>query len=481
MRTKRKAIHICTIIVVVLTIFTGCGNSTTPDSMSKQAVQISVWHYYNGMQQQAFEDLVAEFNETVGREQGIFVESFSQGSVEGLLQVVLDAADKKVGAQEMPNICSAYTDTAYQMYTRGLTANLASYLTQEELFVYTPIYIEEGEFSEGELTIFPVAKATEVMVLNKTAWEPFSQECNISIEQLATYEQIEKVAEAYYRWTDLQTPELNDGKAFFGRDAMANLFFSAYRQMGIDLLDQEDGIDKLTFEKETARKIWDLFYEPYLRGYYYKGGRFSSDDMSNGKVIAYVGSSSGASYVPKEVMVKDNAGYPIEVKIMECPVVQEGVKVAIQQGAGMTVLNTTEEEVKASVIFLKWFTSEERNVEFVTAAGYLPVTHGINTEALFRSAVKKFDNSIGIEMAEVAMNITQEWNLYTPKAILGAEQVRAILENALLAQAQEDREAVLLQADMGQEIEEAIQYYLEDSHFEEWYERTKAELEAAVG
>ena len=41
-------------------------------------VTVTVWHYYNGPQQQAFADLVNEFNETVGREKGIAVQQSSQ-------------------------------------------------------------------------------------------------------------------------------------------------------------------------------------------------------------------------------------------------------------------------------------------------------------------------------------------------------------------------------------------------------------------
>ena len=41
-------------------------------------LSITIWHYYNGAQQVAFDELVNEFNETVGKEKGIFVKGYSQ-------------------------------------------------------------------------------------------------------------------------------------------------------------------------------------------------------------------------------------------------------------------------------------------------------------------------------------------------------------------------------------------------------------------
>ncbi|MFR1151334.1 MAG: hypothetical protein ACLSDM_07220 [Butyricicoccus sp.] len=46
--------------------------------------------------------MVQKFNDTVGKEQGITVESASQGSVNDLETCVLNAAEGKVGAEELP-------------------------------------------------------------------------------------------------------------------------------------------------------------------------------------------------------------------------------------------------------------------------------------------------------------------------------------------------------------------------------------------
>ena len=48
-------------------------------------VTLEIWTYYNGTQKAAFDELVTEFNDTVGAEKGIVVEAYSQGNVNDLI------------------------------------------------------------------------------------------------------------------------------------------------------------------------------------------------------------------------------------------------------------------------------------------------------------------------------------------------------------------------------------------------------------
>ena len=68
----------------------------------KEVTDITVWNYYNGDQLESFNKLVDTFNNTVGKEKNITVESYSQGSVNDLETNVMAAAQGKVGAGEVP-------------------------------------------------------------------------------------------------------------------------------------------------------------------------------------------------------------------------------------------------------------------------------------------------------------------------------------------------------------------------------------------
>ena len=297
----------------------GCGKKGPLDP--KSPVSLTVWHYYNGSQQAAFDTLVEEFNDTVGRERGIYVESYSQGSVPDLESAVRDAIAGKVGAASMPDIFSSYADTAYEVEQAGALANLSAYLSEEELERYVDSYIEEGRIaSDGTLRIFPTAKSTEIMMLNRTDWEAFAEATGASLEELATIEGVVSTAQAYYEWTDSLTPDVpNDGLAFYGRDAVANYFIIGMQQLGVELFQVENGEITLHTPKEELRRLWESYYVPMVKGYFGAYGSFRSDDVKTGDILAYTGSTASAMYFPDQVEL-DGGSHAIDYLVMPAPV-----------------------------------------------------------------------------------------------------------------------------------------------------------------
>lgn len=234
-------------------LLAGCGSKADPGFSPSNPVNITIWTYYNGEQLEAFNALVDEFNSTVGKEQGITVESSSHGSVTDLENNVLASAEGKVGAEAMPNIFSAYADTAYALDEMGQIADLSDYLSEEDRAAFIEDYLSEGDFSgSGSIKIFPVAKSAELLFLNETDWEPFAAATGATYDDLATIEGLVSVAEHYYEWTDAQTPDIpNDGRAFFGRDAMANYMLIGAKQLGHAAL--------LMFDLDNLKQINDTF------------------------------------------------------------------------------------------------------------------------------------------------------------------------------------------------------------------------------
>ena len=121
----------------------GCGGSAGSEVPAK-VTDITVWTYYNGDQLESFNSLVNQFNETVGAQKGIKVSTESQGSVNDLETSVMDSAEGKVGASAMPNIFSAYADTAYALDQMGMVMNLAPYLTEEEKAQFVEATSQKG-------------------------------------------------------------------------------------------------------------------------------------------------------------------------------------------------------------------------------------------------------------------------------------------------------------------------------------------------
>lgn len=418
----------------------GCGGAQSTAQGNTEPVNLSVWTYYNGDQLESFNKLVDTFNDTVGKEKNITVESYSQGSVNDLETQVMAAAQGKVGASAMPNIFMAYADTAYAMDQMGELADLAPYFTDEERAAYVDSYLTEGDFDDsGSIKIFPVAKSTELLFLNDTDWKLFAAATGAQYSDLETVEGLVKTAEAYYNWTDAQTDTPNDGKMTMG------------------------------LSEDVARKLWDNYYVPYIKGWAAASGHFRSDDIKIGSILAYIGSNSSATYFPTQVMLSDTESHDIELKVLPTPHFEGCEKVSVQQGAGMAVAKTTDAEVEASVVFLKWFTQPENNIAFAVGSGYLPVTHAANDmDAIHSSGLALTGNMENVLMEAVDAVNTNE--LYTTKAFEGGTDARSKLNYSMSDIATADRATVEERLAAGESAEEAEAGFLTDEYFEAWYQ-----------
>ena len=334
----------------------------------------------------------------------------------------------------------------------------------------------EGRISaDNSLKIFPVAKSTELLLINETDFTPFAKACNVSYNDLKTMEGMTRVAELYYVWTDEQTGELNDGRAFFGRDAMANFFLVGASQMGMNIIEVQDGTTTIHFDKDVVRRLWDNYYIPYVKGFFASSGRFRSDDVTTGNILCYVGSSASATYFPKTVTLDDESTHDITMRVMMPPVFRGGKNVAVQQGAGMVVTKSDERTERACVRFLTWFTGKERNIRFSVESAYMPVTK----DAMSMEAITAVEGELDAEREEILKTAIETINgneLYTQKAFAYGTAAREVLEYAMSDAAAHDREAVEEALAQGIEYGVAIAPYTADERFDEWYEETLERL-----
>ena len=459
----------------------GCAACGGQSQKPKTVTNITVWTYYNGDQLESFNQLVTKFNETAGAEKGILVSSESMGNVNDLETSVMESAEGKVGAAPVPNIFAAYADTAYAMDQMGLLVDLAPYLTEDEKAAFVDSYITEGDFNgTGEMKIFPVAKSTELMFINDTDWQKFAAETGASYDDLATIEGLIATAEEYYNWTDAQTAAPDDGKALFGRDAMANYMLVGAQQLGDTIFEVNDGKMTLNFDHDVARKLWDSYYVPFVKGWFAANGRFRSDDVKTGSILGYVGSNSSATFFPAQVTTDDNQSHDISMKVLPCPKFAEGEAVGVQQGAGMVVTTGKDAEVEASVEFLKWLTQPENNIAFSVGSGYLPVTHAANN----MDAIKASGLTLTGNMEQIltgAVQAVENNRLYTPRAFKEGSKGRKVLEYSMSDLAAADRETVVQHIAEGQSAAEAEAEFLTDEYFENWYQDICAQLKQCEG
>ncbi len=457
-------------------------SSPASQVVSSTPVTVLIWHYYNGVQKQLFDQLVAQFNATVGEEKGIVVEAVNQGSINELAQKTLDSLSHKVGALDTPDVFAAYADTVYQASLKGNVVDIGAYLNADEKAAYLDTYLNEGDLDDnGSLYIFPIAKATEVLILNDTDWQPFLKATGAKESELSTWEGIARLAQAYYRWTDSQTETPEDGKAFFGRDAMANYMLVGCAQLGKELFAVSNGKASLQIDQVTMRRLWDCYYVPYLNGYFASFGRFRSDDVKTGDLIAAVGSTSSAAFYPTEVTLKDGSTYPITGKVYPAPNFEGAPPYAVQQGAGMAIVKSTPQTEEAAVTFLKWFTDLEQNTAFSASSGYLPVKKQADNAEILFSLGDSIKNPIVRDVLLTGQTMTESYTLFAGKPFQGGNDARSILEASLQEKAAADRLLVLEKMAEGISREEAVALLNTKAQFIGWYTSLLKQLELAVG
>ncbi len=464
---------------LILLVCAGCQPKSALDP--KNPVTVELWNYYSGKQLESFNQLVKEFNDSIGKDKGIIIATTSFGSVNELGDSVIDAANKKVGAKKVPHIFAAYADTAFQIDKLGLVENIKPYFSDKELDEYIPGYLSEGHFnSEEELKIFPIAKSTEVMMVNKTDFDKFSKATNTSIDELSTIEGVSEVSKKYYEYTDSLTPLKNDGKAFFGRDALANYIIIGLKQLGHDVITVKDGQVTLDFDQATVKKLWDHYYVPYIKGYFSSQGRFRSDDVKIGNILTCVGSSSGATFFPKQVITNDNKAYPIDVEVLKAPIFKDGENFAVQQGAGLVVTKSDEAHSEGAVEFLKWFTQDKQNISFSIDSGYLPVTKSANQkEQLEKPLADK--PQLMKDVINRSVEMANESQMYVSQAFDNGGSLRSELEKGMQIKAKTDREAIVKALKQGQDYDQEIAKYDNDENFKQWYDQTYKILKDIIG
>lgn len=440
--------------IIVLLLCTGCSSNNA----APQPISITVWTYYNGTLLESFNTLVKTFNETVGKEKGIIVEAYSQGSVNELEASVMQSAEGKVGAAAMPNIFSAYADTAYALDKLGLVVDVSSYLTADERAAYVDNYLTEGDFGQtGSIKIFPVAKSTELLFLNETDWQPFAEATGTQESEMRTIEGLLAVAERYYK---------------------ANYLLIGAQELGCTIFEVDgDGRLTLHFDRDIIRKLWDSYYVPFIKGYFSAAGRFRSDDIKTGNLLCYVGSSSSGTFFPSRVITSDTESHGITLKVLPCPKFADGESFAVQQGAGMVVTAADEAKVRASVEFLKWFTLPENDISFSVGSGYMPVTKAANNMDTIKAAGLTLSPVVEQVLTGAVATINEN-RLYTPLAFEGCQAARKVLEYALSDKAAADRAIVVERIAAGMSAEEAEAEFLTDECFDSWYQETLTKLQA---
>ncbi|WP_227019196.1 extracellular solute-binding protein [Sinanaerobacter chloroacetimidivorans] len=423
------------VFALVFFLFTSCNDDH--GLKPKEPVTLSLWHNYGGQMKETMDNMVDEFNETVGAEKGIILSVTSISSSAALHEKLMMIANGDPGAPEMPDITTANPKTALILAEKGLLANLDDLFTEKELSAYVPRFIEEGRLESDHLYVFPTAKSTEVLFLNRTAFDRFAAETGVTYEDLKTFEGIAKAAVLYYDWTDAKTPDVSgDGKAFYHADSLFNLAQVGCRQLDEDFI--KDGMPEIS--SGAFQRFWHFYYDSAVKGHFAIFDGYASDLAKTGEILCSTGSTAGVLFFDPVITYPDNTTETAELMILPYPTFEGGKKIAMQRGSGMMVANTTETKRYAAGIFLKWFTSPENNLRFVSSTGYLPVTDEAFGDMMSKE-IEQIDNQNIRTLLKTSIEMQKEYDFYIPPLFAGIDVLQDNFNNEIRQKATDSRAA----------------------------------------
>lgn len=412
------------LVGMALLCFAGCSDPQKEETPTT----ITVWHVYGGQADSPLNDLIEQFNQTVGKEQRINVQVTSVSNTNTIHELVLSAANEEPGASELPDLFVSYPKTVMALPDDSILVDYRDYFTEEELSAFLPAFLEEGTVHD-RLVVLPVAKSTEIMFINQTIFDRFSQATGVKIEDLDTWEGLFQAAETYAAWTDAQTPDIpGDAKSMFVHDYYFNYF-----QVGVESLGEDyfRG-DELAFGS-AFEKAWEPLAQAALQGGVWLKGGYATASLRTGDSIVSVASSASILYYSDVVTYPDNTSEEITIVSRPCPVFEEGEKLVMQRGAGFCTVRSTQEREQAAVTFLKWLTEPEHNVEFVTRTGYMPVTREAFEQELPK-AIEGLESAKYASLYQAYLDTQANYEFYVPPQLETYLSLETTLEDQVRAQ-----------------------------------------------
>lgn len=362
---KKFAILLC--FVLLMSCFSGCSQSKSLGP--ENPVTLTMWHVYGSQTKSPLNDVINEFNRTVGKEKGITINVESVTSSSAIDKALAASANGEPGAERMPDLFTAYPRVV-EFIGKDRLLHWDDYFSEQELSAFYKDFLSEGYFGR-DLLMLPVAKSSEAFYLNKTLFDRFSAETGVSVEDLNTFDGVFAAARNYYDWSG--------GQNFMQLNDYYNYAYVGMKAYGAEFI--RNG--RLRLDDEAFEKIWLPLAETAIHGGICLEDGYAAARWKTVEIIANTGSTADVLYQPTEVVYPDNTTEAIEAVALPYPTFTDDTAGVIYRGGGLfAVKNEDERKNQAAYIFAKWLTEKEHNLDFVTNAGYLPVTTGA-FDALF--------------------------------------------------------------------------------------------------
>ena len=371
----------------------GTGNEDIVTEI-KDPVEITFWHAMSGDLEKSLQKLTDEFT---AQNPNIKVTLQNQSSYPDLQQKITATV---ASPKDLPTITQAYPDWMFNPIQDGLVTDLTPYIENETLKFdnYDDILpsLREAAKIDGKIYGMPFNKSTEVIWYNKTLFD------ELNLTPPTNYDELVKVAK-----------EIKDKKGIPGAgfDSL-NTYYTTFLKSEGKTFDNNFDVTS-----DASVKAVNYYLDGVKEGYFRIAGtdKYLSGPFGNETIGMYVGSNAGENFV------KQGVGDKFEVGAAPYP-----TNASLQQGTDLYVFSSaTPEQKTAAYEFLKFLTSKEKQIQWASETGYMPVR---------QSAIEpeEYKNS-GSLIAPILADATK--NLYTNPVMSGADaayrEAGTVLESVL--------------------------------------------------
>ena len=148
-------------LVISLMLFSGLifssGCSKKKILNPENPVTLTVWHNYGSQMKNLMDEMLDEFNQTIGMEEGIILNVTAISGSQELHNQLIAAAKEDPGAAALPDITTAYPKTAIELQEQDLLIDLSFYFDEKKQQAYVPGFLSEGKLTDDGLYVFPIA------------------------------------------------------------------------------------------------------------------------------------------------------------------------------------------------------------------------------------------------------------------------------------------------------------------------------------
>ena len=321
---------------------------------------ITIWHSNSGVIGTAFDEIIEEFNETIGKDSGIEVEAIYQGAANDVLTKVKAAA--AVDTSTLPDIAQLDATAALDM------KNSDYLVLPSEIGVDTSAMMPsalESLSSERGLLAVPFNASSLILYCNKTLFDSLGLEPPETLDDFARIAPLlgEKDSEGNVtRYAFAGVPATYEMGAFIGA------------QKGLSyMVDEDNGHTgtprRVLFDKEGTFAAflthWKALYDT---GYVANITSGVSTEFAAGRTATMLASSSNLSTVLNTV------GGRFEVGTAFVPKTDDEATGGVNIGGGALFSYASGDAVRT---VLEYLTSEEVQLKWAEMTGYMPVNTGL--------------------------------------------------------------------------------------------------------